>query len=371
MSDLLILTHEYPPFPGGIATYAQNIARAAHAKGLKVRVCAPAYPHLPKTAGEDFPVRRALPEHRFTPGSIAAVAQEIARLPRPALIHACDSRAAALTALWARMFRKRYTVALHGSEILKLSKTPRAANLAKPVFSGAQAVIANSHATAGLFAKAYPTLSCRVAHLGLTSQSFAAPMDAFENPRLAALDLSRPVFSTVGRLDTRKGHKAALAGLAKISDHKPIYVAAGAAIDKTYGAELDQLATSLGVETIFPGRISSSDLTRLFAISTAHLLCAQVDPNKIEGFGFVILEAAAQACPSIATPVGGIPELIRDGETGILVEQDNAGDLALAIRTLIDNPETRTAFGRAALQQAKRFTWTTTLATTFEGLLAV
>ncbi len=73
-----------------------------------------------------------------------------------------------------------------------------------------------------------------------------------------------------------------------------------------------------------------------------------------ESFGLGILETLMYGKPVVATRVGGIPEVVRDGETGILVPQEQPEALAEAVDRLIDNPEIRSAMGAAARTDASR-----------------
>jgi N-acetyl-alpha-D-glucosaminyl L-malate synthase BshA len=75
--------------------------------------------------------------------------------------------------------------------------------------------------------------------------------------------------------------------------------------------------------------------------------------SESESFCLSILEAMSFACPSIARPVGGIPEVVADNVTGILVPVGEAGPLARAVESLIRDPARRTALGRAAQQRAR------------------
>jgi glycosyltransferase involved in cell wall biosynthesis len=72
-----------------------------------------------------------------------------------------------------------------------------------------------------------------------------------------------------------------------------------------------------------------------------------VHPALDEGLGVVLLEAAAAGVPVVATPVGGIPEIVRDGETGLLVPPEDPAALARAIHQLIDDAPARRAMGEA------------------------
>ena len=64
------------------------------------------------------------------------------------------------------------------------------------------------------------------------------------------------------------------------------------------------------------------------------------------------MEAMAAGLPVVSTAVGGVPELVREGETGLLVPPNDAGALARALQALMDNPARRRAMGAAARQYA-------------------
>jgi glycosyltransferase involved in cell wall biosynthesis len=68
-------------------------------------------------------------------------------------------------------------------------------------------------------------------------------------------------------------------------------------------------------------------------------------PSLREGFGLVILEANAQHVPVIASAVSAIPEVIADGETGLLVPPQDSGALAQALEHLLDDPPLRRHMG--------------------------
>jgi N-acetyl-alpha-D-glucosaminyl L-malate synthase BshA len=74
-----------------------------------------------------------------------------------------------------------------------------------------------------------------------------------------------------------------------------------------------------------------------------------------ESFGLSILEAMFFACPSVARRVGGIPEVITDNATGLIIDSQNPDALARAVESLIADPEKRRAFGYAAKRRASEF----------------
>jgi len=75
-------------------------------------------------------------------------------------------------------------------------------------------------------------------------------------------------------------------------------------------------------------------------------------PSYREGFGSVIIEAAACAIPAIGSRIYGISDAIQEGQTGLLFEAGNVNELALTIAQLTDNPVLRKQMGRAAFERA-------------------
>jgi glycosyltransferase involved in cell wall biosynthesis len=75
--------------------------------------------------------------------------------------------------------------------------------------------------------------------------------------------------------------------------------------------------------------------------------------SDAESFCLSILEAMCFGCPSVSTRVGGIPEVVEDGESGVLVPQGEVGALTTALEALIHDPARRDALGRAAQARAR------------------
>jgi len=81
-----------------------------------------------------------------------------------------------------------------------------------------------------------------------------------------------------------------------------------------------------------------------------------VFPSREEGLGSVLIDAMAQGLPIVASRVGGIPELIEDGQTGLLVPPGDAPALAAALTRLVADAELRARLGAAARQAAAAYT---------------
>ena len=80
-------------------------------------------------------------------------------------------------------------------------------------------------------------------------------------------------------------------------------------------------------------------------------------PSHYESFGMVALESMACGTPVIASRVGGLASLVRDGETGYLVPAEAPADLAARIRTLLADDELRLRLGAQAADYAHQYRW--------------
>lgn len=100
-------------------------------------------------------------------------------------------------------------------------------------------------------------------------------------------------------------------------------------------------------------------------------LAVLVLPSIAEGFGLVLIEAMASGVPVVAMRVPGPIDVIRDGQTGLLVDPDSSADLALAVTRVIEDAELRERLIRNGLTDvAQRFSWTTVLGQ-YQRLLGV
>ncbi|MGA2924699.1 MAG: glycosyltransferase family 4 protein [Solirubrobacteraceae bacterium] len=88
----------------------------------------------------------------------------------------------------------------------------------------------------------------------------------------------------------------------------------------------------------------------------AHCLMGVVPSTWPEPFGQVAVEAMAACKPVVASNVGGLREIVVDGETGLLVPRNDADALASAIARLLDDPQLRQRLGQAGRERAKRYT---------------
>jgi len=152
----------------------------------------------------------------------------------------------------------------------------------------------------------------------------------------------------VGRLTRQKGPDLLVAALPPLvtawPDLRCLFIGEG-----ELGPELRLQAAALGVAShcVFLG--PRTDVADLVAISDIVAL-----PSRSEGLPFALLEAMVLARPVVATRVGGNPEVVEDGRTGLLVPPEDPGALTRAVRFLLDHPTEAEAMGRRGHERVLR-----------------
>lgn len=154
------------------------------------------------------------------------------------------------------------------------------------------------------------------------------------------------VVGSVGRIDPMKAHDVLLRAIAQVEGVQAVILGEGA-----YRPELEQLADKLGVKERVDLR-GWVDNPRTYLPEFDII----VQPSRSEGFPLAVVEAMLAARPVVATRVGSVAEAVIDGETGVLVDKDDADELATALRHLRDNPELRLRFGQRGREVAASFT---------------
>jgi glycosyltransferase involved in cell wall biosynthesis len=155
-----------------------------------------------------------------------------------------------------------------------------------------------------------------------------------------------------GRLAPVKNYPLFLEAARLVLEQEPVsFVIAG---DGPQRSQLESLA----------GRLGIADRVRFVGwLGNPYPLLSIVDlvvlTSSAEGFGLALLEAMALERPVVATAVGAVPEIVRDGVTGLLVPSREPAALASAIVRLLRDPSLRRALGRQGRELARQFSPTT------------
>jgi glycosyltransferase involved in cell wall biosynthesis len=240
----------------------------------------------------------------------------------------------------ARRFASFPWVSLvHYLELLNLTRLRQRA-LRRP-----DLLVAVSHfteqAARGILGDTSPPIA--VCHLGLPP-GYGDATGEF-NPVPPHL-VGRRVILIVGRMADRgrdKGHEALIRSMPKIGRRVPeaLLVIVGRGNDET---RLRQLTSNLGAEGLvhFAGCVPDQELPAYYEAAEIFAM-----PSFAEGFGLVYLEAMYHAKPCIAGNRDAAKEVVRDGETGILVEPGNDGQLQAALLRLLQDRELARSMGAA------------------------
>ncbi len=159
------------------------------------------------------------------------------------------------------------------------------------------------------------------------------------------LPMEPPVLLCLGRLSAEKGFDLALHALARL-DERWRHVRMIMTGDGEERPRLETLCRELGQakRVTLTGGIANQDVAAMLNKATMVL----VPSRWQEPFPIVCLEAGMMARPVVASRVGGIPELVQDGETGLLVESEKPQALAHAIESLLGNPDRMSVMGARA-----------------------
>ncbi|HEY4411410.1 MAG TPA: glycosyltransferase [Gaiellaceae bacterium] len=194
------------------------------------------------------------------------------------------------------------------------------------------AIVAVSEATRDdLVRQGYPAARLAVIHNGIDPVPRAAPIHLADGPAVIE----------VARLADVKGQRTLIAAIARL-DATAVLVGRDLESGGAYENELRAEAARIGAtdRVVFAGY--RDDVPALLA--GGDIFCL---PSTAEGMPLVVLEAMAQARPVVATAVGGTPELVVDGETGILVPPGSVDALADALQALLDDPARAARMGEA------------------------
>lgn len=197
----------------------------------------------------------------------------------------------------------------------------------------------------------------RVVYNALDLEDFPLHLDGRSVRGELSLRPEVPVVGIVGRLVEWKGHDIFLRALARVVETRPsvqgLVVGGPEVTSPRLPQELRQLAASLGLESCVRFIGHRQDVARMLAAMDI-LVHTSIAP---EPFGRVLIEGMAMARPVVASAAGGVPEIVLDGETGLLVKPGDVEGFAAAILSLLQDPERAAALGRAGRRRVEeRFT---------------
>lgn len=169
----------------------------------------------------------------------------------------------------------------------------------------------------------------------------------------------RPIILSVARLVNHKGHDTLISAMPAILERVPeaVLVIVG---DGSEGPRLRALVKQMHLQAsvIFTGKVSNDELLAWYRTADLYILANRtIEGGDAEGFGLVFLEAGACGLPVIGGRVGGVPDAIRDGETGFLIDGRSTTEIAEACLRLLLDHELRATMGCNGRAHALRNSW--------------
>lgn len=365
---IAFFAQDFPPRTGGTHVYNAELARRLHERGHGVRVFSWTRPDAPvpaadaaADAAQPFPIHRqpfARPGRGIAPDGVA----EALRDWRADVAFVSGGSGAMSRVVHAAAAQAPCVVSVHDLRDLgrRRGRFGRWRARARYGFERATALTANSEHTRGrLLELGVPAAKVAIVHPGVDTQLFHPDRLAGEQARKELGLEGAAVLLTVSRLAPNKGHLQVLEALATLRRRFPalVYVIAG---EGGMRGALERRAAELGLAGAvrFTGRVP--DVRPLYHACDVFVMASTPHGSggkAGEGFGMAYVEAGACGKPAVASTSGGGGEIVVDGETGRVVDPEDALALAAALAELLEAPERARAFGERARARVLRFDW--------------
>jgi Glycosyltransferase len=370
---IILITHEFYPRRGGIATFSEEIAKAGASLGYELEVWAQSAPA--RAAEKPWPFRlRRLPlrgtHDLWCQLQLAAQVIRARRKLRHAIVYLPEPgpMLAMMLLQFFHAFRPgRLVLTFHGSEILKFARSPLRRALARRLIGHATRVSTLTYYTQELLLTHFPEAADKI-HLtpGAVRTDFAVV------PARRAFPRDKIIVLTVGRLHPRKGQLLTLEALQMLAPEvraRIEYWIVGGQSKNNYESLLRSTAArqpDLAVR--FLGNLPDDELSSVYERADIFAMTSVNHGHSIEGFGLVYLEASAHGLPIVAHDVGGVAEAVVDGVTGLLIPPNRPAQLAAAFEQLVFDPELRRRLGDAGRHWALRNSWRKSAEALFQPL---
>jgi starch synthase len=380
MTRVALLTREYPPeIYGGAGVHVEYLSRQlANLVDLGV-YCFGGPRESPLVAGTYEP-------WSATSGKDAALSylstdvRMVADVAAADLVHSHTWYTNFAGQLAQVLYEVPHVMTLHSLEPLRPWKAEQLGSgyrlsswVERNAIEQADAVIAVSRAMATDVLRVYPAVDparVRVVHNGIDPEEFF-PDPGTDGPARQGVDVDAPYVLFVGRVTRQKGITYLLEAAGSFDPGAQVVFCSGAAdtpeIEREVRGRLARLAEERKGVFWIDEMLPRGELVQLMS-HAAVFVC----PSIYEPFGLINVEAMSCGVPVVASAVGGIPEIVVDGETGLLVPYEASGDafgtpagpeafaaaIAERVNRLLASPATARRYGEAGRRRAlSEFTW--------------
>ena len=345
------------PAAGGMKEHVLVLARGLIARGNAVEIAAPATSDIAEAARASgltvHDVGLVGPLHPVAdPRAIAQLAR-IIRAGDFDVVHAHGFKAGFVGRLAAwRAGGRPVVVTVHNHVLSRTDTSPaarwryRAVERALSGLVSRYIAVSDSIARELTVAFGLPAEKVVTVHNGIETAPFLAPHDRVAARAALGIPEGAPVVGLAARCSAQKGLRHLVAATPELVSRLPdIRVVIGGS--GPLEGRLREQSVALGVADaiVWPGHIA--DMPRFLAA-----LDVYVSPAETEAFGLALIEAGAAGVPVVATRVGGVPEVVLDGDTGLLVAAGDAHALAAAVLALLGDAKTASRLAAAGRTRA-------------------
>jgi phosphatidylinositol alpha-1,6-mannosyltransferase len=371
MSTQLLLTYDFPPMGGGIARMMGELARRYPPGSLVVSTGQ--YGNASE-ADADFPNvvdRLGIPSRRLRAlqGLVlwSRRTAALARSLQPEFVWCGNLKPAGYPARWVRQrVGTPYGILVYGTDLLllhrQIGRSAVKRQTVKTLIGSAAVVVAISRWTRELCLAVLDELGLgggkvdlRIVPLGTDPLRFHPGIDQTSVRARYGLDGRRWLLS-VARLTPHKGIDTGLRMLARLRE---VYPELGYAVVGSGDqlSTLEGMAQKLGVtdRVRFLTAVPDSDLPAVYNSAEVYLGLSRLTDLAAEGFGISLVEASASGVPVIAGRSGGIPEAVRDGETGLLVDAEQPEEVSRALCSLLEDRTLAQRLGAAGRRAVESY----------------
>ena len=355
MNSQLLLTYDFPPMGGGIARMMGELARRYQPGTLVVSTGqygdgSKADADLPNVVDRlGIPSRRL----RALQGLVlwSRRAASLARSLHPEFVWCGNLKPAGYPARWVRQRAGTpYGILFYGTDLLLLQRQIRRSAVkrrtVRALIGSAAVLVAISRWTRDLSLAVLDELGLgsgkldlRIVPLGTDPLRFRPGIDPSTVRSRYGLDERRWLLS-VARLTPHKGIDTGLRVLSRLRERYPDlgYAVVGSGDQLS---SLKDMAERLGVtdRVRFLTSLPDGDLPAVYNCAEVYLGLSRLTDQAAEGFGISLVEASASGVPVLAGRSGGVPEAVRDGETGLLVDAEDPDEVCRVLSSLLgDRP---------------------------------
>jgi len=270
----------------------------------------------------------------------AAVTQHVRSL-RPDLVHTHMVHADAYGSLAAHIARLPFVSTRHNDDRYLLGPFRY---VDRGLMHGVSRIVAISDAVRAFHvASGLPAAKLETIHYGL-DETPAAPSEV--TPEQLGVPPGAPLVLAIGRLIAQKDHATLLSAFARVAAQQPearLAILGWGPLEEQTKAQARALG--LGDSVLIPGRVEPRDWLARADVFT--------HTSRWEGFGIVLLEAMLASLPVVATRVSAVPEIVAEGETGLLAPAGDSAAIASHLLELLDDGGRRRELGERGLQRAR------------------